>query len=451
MAGSIESTNAPHAWAGRRVTLMGLGRHGGGVGAARFLAQYGAVVTVSEQAPSEALAESIAALADVPIHRWRFGGHRQYDFAGAELVVVNPAVRPDHPMLRVAREAGAAITSEIEIFLAASPARAIAVTGSNGKSTTASMLRDILAASGRRAWLGGNIGGSLLGELDRIADDDWVVLELSSFQLTHLSARARWPELAVVTNCTPNHLDWHGTLAEYAAAKRRLVEHARLAFLDPHDAVSRDWASRAREATRWAWPLDRVGPLAIPGCHNRRNAALAAAAAEAIGVDRAAIRRTLAGFTGLDHRLQLVGEVAGRRFYDDSKATSPDATIAALAALDGPLWLLAGGVSKGVPLDELAQAIAGRAQGAALFGASRDELAECLLRRDPAFRAHRCETMSAALAWCRAQSRPGDSIVLSPACASFDQFRDFEARGAAFAALVRGLASRATESIAAHH
>jgi UDP-N-acetylmuramoylalanine--D-glutamate ligase len=423
---------------------MGLGRHGGGLGAAKYLARRGAILTISEQAAQDDLAEPLAELADVPIHAIHCGGHDERDFTDAQCVVVNPAVRPDHPCLQLARARRAQLTSEIELVLddlhGRAPAHTIGVTGSNGKSTTATLLRDILAAAGRRVWLGGNIGGSLLGELDRIGGDDWVVVELSSFQLAHLSRRARLPKIAVVTTCAPNHLDWHGSFEAYVAAKRRLVSAPETqAVLGAHDPVTRDWLRLRGGATRPGWPLDEIGPLALAGLHNRQNAALAAAAAEAAGVERPLIRQALAAFRGLEHRLQLVGRLAGRRFYDDSKATSPEATIAALAAIGGPLWLLAGGVSKGASFAELAGNLVRCARGAALFGAARGELAASLDAMSTGFNHAACETLAEALLWCWRRSRAGDAILLSPACASHDQFRDFQARGLAFREFVRDL------------
>lgn len=430
-------------WVARRVTLMGLGRHGGGTGAARFLAARGARLTISELAEPGALAESLDALSGLPIHALKFGGHDENDFTHAQCVVVNPAVRPDHPCLALARAAGAVITSEIELFLRNCPAHVIGVTGSNGKSTTATMLAEILAAAGRRTWLGGNIGTSLLGQLDAMRAADWVVLELSSFQLAHLSDDAPLPEIAVVTNCTPNHLDWHGGFSRYADAKRRLLRSSRtLGVLNPHDPVTSAWTVRAAGPIRAAWPLDVIPRLAIRGDHNRQNAAVAAAAAEAAGVEPSIIRERLPMFRGLEHRLQAVAEVASRRFYDDSKATAPQATICALAALDGPVWLLAGGDSKGANFDEWAESVVLGTRGAAVFGRSGEQLRASLLAARASYAVFRCESLADALDWCWRQSRPGDAILLSPACASYDQFRDFQARGAAFRQRVRSLAAR---------
>ena len=226
--------------AGRRVTVMGLGRHGGGVAASRYLAEQGATVTVTDLASESELAESVGELAGVPIARFHLNGHREEDFRDTDCVVVNPAVKPDNRLVQLARQAGARITSEMELFLEACRGHLIGVTGSNGKSTTAAMTAAILSASGRRTWLGGNIGRSLLADLPQIGPDDWAVVELSSFQLYWLSATVRMPEIAVVTNCTPNHLDWHPAWEHYVAAKQRLLlegkSEDRRAVLNPHDA-----------------------------------------------------------------------------------------------------------------------------------------------------------------------------------------------------------------------
>ncbi len=302
-----------------------------------------------------ALADSISALADVPIAHWTLGRHDESDFHSADAIVVNPAVRPDHPLVQLARSGGAEITSEIELFLERCPGRVIGVTGSNGKSSTATMLFAMFRAAGRPAWLGGNIGNSLLPSLGEIRPGDVVVLELSSFQLAHLSDRTRFPAAAVVTGCTPNHLDWHGTFAAYAAAKRRLVEQLPAggwAVLNPADRQLALWCVPLHAKRLAAWPLESVPEMSVAGDHQRTNASLAAALAEALDVERGAISAALAGFRPLAHRQQPAGSLAGRQFIDDSKSTTPEATLAALAACPGPAWVLVGGQDKQVSLGD---------------------------------------------------------------------------------------------------
>lgn len=431
---------------GRRVTIMGLGHFGGGVSAARWMARQGAEVTVTDLAKEEGLADSVTALAGEPIARLHLGGHREGDFREADLVVVNPAVRPGDRFLRIARDSGARLTSEIELFLEACPGRIIGVTGSNGKSTTAAMTAAILRADGRRAWLGGNFGGSLLERVEQIAADDWVVLELSSFQLWHLRNRVRMPEVAVVTNCSPNHLDWHRSYEDYKAAKQRILTGQRRsdrAVLNVSDAEVASWRHLVRGRRVALFPEAETPCLSVPGRHNRSNAVCAASAAMAVGCSREAICEALASFSALPQRLERFAVVDGRRFYNDSCSTTPDSTIAALRALEGPAWLLAGGSSKGLDYHELTATIARDACGAAFFGAVRRELYGQVIARAPGFPCAAMETMDEALWWCWQRSGPGESIVLSPGCASHDQYRNFEQRGTAFVELVRALANSA--------
>jgi UDP-N-acetylmuramoylalanine--D-glutamate ligase len=412
------------------------------VGAARFLAGRGARVTISDLADAEALADSLAQLEKLPLAGIKLGEHDPLDFQTAEFVVVNPAVRPEHPCLQLARANGAVLTSEIELLLNHCPGKVIGVTGSNGKSTTATMLAEILKLAGHRTWLGGNIGGSLLGDLPHMSSEDWVVLELSSFQLAHLGESARRCEIAVITNCSPNHLDWHGSHAAYVAAKQRVLTGkvaSPVVVLNGCDPQIASWAAPADGGVLESWPLERVPQLSVPGDHNRQNAACAGAAAEVAGIATKMICDALKNFRGLDHRLQLVAEIFGRRFYNDSKSTTPEATMAALAALDGRIWLLAGGISKGADFGKVAAAIVRRTHGAGLFGTAREALDASIRAHDAGFDTIVTEPLADALRWCWLRSEPGDSILLSPACASHDQFRDFAERGEIFVELVRAI------------
>jgi UDP-N-acetylmuramoylalanine--D-glutamate ligase len=425
-------------WNNRRVTVMGLGRHGGGVGVTRYLATRGASVTVSDVASADALAESLAQLADLPDIRFHLGGHHEDDFAQAEVVVINPAVQPGHRMLELARQSGAELTSEIEIFLRACPAPIIGVTGSSGKSTTAAMIAAILEQAKYRCWLGGNIGVSLLGNLPEIAPTDWVVLELSSFQLAHLNPGVSMPSIATITNCAPNHLDWHSSYDDYRAAKQRLIREQRpddLVVLNQEDAEVASWRSMA--TGNYHTPCDDadIPELRVIGAQNRQNARLAARVAQLVGVGRAAIDLALRAYRALPHRLEYVGERAGRRFWNDSKSTTPAATIAALSALAGPTWLLAGGISKGADFSQLAKVAARSARGIALFGRDRQQLFDALVHAG-CKNLHLTDDLRSAFDWCVAASQPGDNILLSPACASMDQFKDYIDRGRQFCSLV---------------
>lgn len=453
---------------------MGLGHFGGGVAAARWLAQQGAAVTISDSTDENALADSLPLLADVPIAAFHLDGHRKEDFLDADLVVVNPAVRPDSPWLHIALASGARLCTELELFIENCPGRLIGVTGSNGKSTTAAMIASIMNAAGRRTFLGGNIGGSLLDDLPTMTPDDWVVLEISSFQLWHFGSRtphaSREPSthgmcrihIAVVTGCSPNHLDWHPNFADYAAAKQRILlgqTPADVAVLNATDTEVASWLplvrgraipilggadiaaslSTSKNARSIVSPAD-LPPLSVPGEHNRLNGACAAAAALAAGCDRGDVLRGLETFRGLPQRLERLAIIDGREFYNDSTATTPESTIAALRSLVAPLWLLAGGKNKGFDFKPLAAEIVARARGAAFFGSVRQELLDLVTAADARFPCTVVETMPEALNWCWAHSKPGEAIVLSPACASTDQFRNFRDRGERFTAMVQTFA-----------
>jgi UDP-N-acetylmuramoylalanine--D-glutamate ligase len=477
---------------GCRATIMGLGHFGGGLAAARWLARQRAIVTVTDLADEDALADvlpllnvqgdipifdecrpaaapakigTVPLLADAPIANIHLGGHRKEDFEKADLVVVNPAVRPDSPWPAIARQSGARLVTELELFIENCPARIIGVTGSNGKSTTAAMIAEILRCAQDdkpKTFLGGNIGVSLLERLPEIGRDDWVVLEISSFQLWHFSPSARMPHVAVVTGCSPNHLDWHGGYADYKSAKQRMLlgqTPGDFAVLNTFDAETSSWSGMVRGRQIVLPELDvfthlsgskgdspifvghriaaipaKIGtiPLSVPGLHNRINAACAAAAALAVGCSWDDIRRGLGQFRGLPQRLEHVATIAGRRFYNDSAATTPESTIAALRSLDGPVWLLAGGKGKGANFEPLADEIVRRARGAAFFGATGEELRNKTAAKSPQFPCITMQTMQNALDWCWTRSGPGDAVLLSPGCASTDQFCNYEDRGRRF-------------------
>ena len=426
-----------------RATIWGLGHFGGGLSAARWLAEQGAIVTVTDQADAAMLADVLPLLVDVPIVALHLGGHRPEDFSNADLIVVNPAVRPDSPWLNVARQSGAKLRTELELFMERCPAKIVGVTGSNGKSTTSAMIAAILQAAGRKTFLGGNIGGSLLDQLPQISSDAWVVLEISSFQLWHFSSAARMPHVAVVTGCTPNHLNWHASFADYAAAKQRMLTGqtpSDCAVLNPFDAETATWAKLIRG--RQFQAAHELPELSLPGEHNRTNAALAAAAAaRAAGCTAEEIRRGLQSFRGLPQRRERIATIDGCEFFNDSAATTPESTIAAIRAMHAPVWLLAGGKNKGFDFGPMAAEIVARAAGAAFFGSVRYELlsraaAVRAVSAKPDFPCTAVETLREALDWCRSHARSGDAVVLSPGCASTDQFRNFRRRGECFSELV---------------
>jgi UDP-N-acetylmuramoylalanine--D-glutamate ligase len=453
---------------GKRVVVMGLGSFSGGVSAARFMANRGARVVVTDLAGPDKLAESIGALADTPVEAMHLGGHREEDFRQADVVVASPAVREDNQLLQIARAHGAWVTTEMNLFFQLCPAPIVGVTGSNGKSTTTALIYSMLQASGRPCWLGGNIGQSLLDRVDDIRISDFVILELSSFQLEDLDELRQSPHAAVVTTFTPNHLDRHPSLESYRLAKQTILRHQSrddLAILNADDIDVRGWPTRGltlfyglddhgRDGT--FFDRDRIvlrrdghesefmllNVLGLPGVHNQSNVAGAVCCAAALGADPVSIRRAVGSFRTLPHRLQLVAEIDGRRFYDDSIATTPESTLAALESLSEPIWLIAGGYDKGMDLTAVARRISERAQGVALIGQTAGTLRRLMSSATQtvcSIRVQECTCMDEAVAWCFSESRRGDVVLLSPACASFGMFLNFVDRANAFRQCVRRL------------
>ena len=465
-------------WRNKRVTVMGLGRFGGGVGVTRWLVEVGARVTVTDQAPEDKLAESLAQISDLDI-ALRLGGHNEQDFREADAVVVNPAVPESSPYLAAARDAGVELTTEINLFVERCPARIVGITGSIGKSTTTAMTGFVLneaakqpsdgATEGlpagadptspptsiRRVWVGGNIGRSLLENLEEIQSDDVVVLELSSFQLQRTLAVEWSPHVAVITNVSPNHLDWHGDFAAYQAAKLNIVRHQDrlrdIVVLGPTPEMQ-ELAGELRDARRtvWTYGLEGGVPFAdngthqsrwktlklnVPGRHNRENAAAALTVAQVMGIPADDAIAILGRFEALPHRLQRIAERAGVIYYDDSKSTTPEAAMTALGAIETPVLIILGGHDKGSDLRPLAASVARRAKFAACIGATGQTLAKAIAAAGG--RVEHCGELAAAVAACKKRARAGDVVLLSPGCASWDQFVDYRARGEMFAQLVR--------------
>ena len=427
---------------GRRVTVMGLGLFGGGVGVARFLCKAGARVVVTDQKSEHDLREAVADLQGFPAEL-HLGGHREEDFRDADLVIVNPAVPASSPWLAKAR----ALDTEMNLFWKLCPARTrVGITGSNGKTTTTTLVGEVLGLGPRRAWVGGNIGRSLLENLEEIRPDDLVVLELSSFQLENLGALKQSPQVAAVLNLTPNHLDRHGTFEAYAAAKRQIVEHqsgADAKILNANDALVRGFASPSRtllfsRETLAAEGLD-VSRRKLPGTFNLENMAAAALVArEAAGSWpgwKAACEQVFNSFPGVEHRLEFVAEKGGVKYYNDSKATDPEATVAALSTLEGPFVLILGGFDKKTPFDLLAREVAARpVRAVVLMGQTAPAIEAALRSQDRVPEILRAASMAEATA---VAARPGETVLLSPACASWDMYRNFTERGRAFKDLVK--------------
>lgn len=461
---------------GRRVLVMGLGRFGGGIGVCRWLIEQGADVTVTDLASADDLAESVAELRGLPV-TFRLGGHDAADLDRCELLVVSPAVdKQRSEFFQLAALRGVRWTTEMNLFVERCPARLIGVTGSVGKSTTTAMLGAILEhAAARPGWrhekvfVGGNIGRSLLSALASMRERDLVVLELSSFQLEDLAATGISPHVAVITNLRPNHLDRHGTMEAYAAAKRQLFAHQKrgdVAILPPAEALGGHAFPTGEGVKRLCFDLDSQGrprwqlvdgwsasvagrdlELIAPGRHNRLNAAAAAAAVESLGISLDHAAAALTEFRGLAHRLEYVATCHGVRYFNDSKATTPDAAVTALQSFDEQVVLLCGGYDKKLPYDELARAALPRCRAVVCFGAAGNVIAAAMRdaldgRSTPSLR--HAPSLAAAVTIARDCATAGDVVLLSPGCASYDEFKNYEFRGAEFRRLVTHVADTST-------
>ncbi|MFP4052919.1 MAG: UDP-N-acetylmuramoyl-L-alanine--D-glutamate ligase [Phycisphaerae bacterium] len=425
--------------AGRRVTVMGLGRFGGGVGVTRWLCGQGAKVTVSDAAAPESLAESAAKLdgCDVTL---RLGRHDESDVRDADLLVVNPAVPKDAELIVLAEKAGVPRTSEINLFLQRCPAPVVGITGSVGKSTTTAMAGLVLQQR-YRTHVGGNIGGSLLMELPDIAECDVVVLELSSFQLEDTPIVGISPPVALVTNLTPNHLDRHGSMDAYAAAKKnifRFQSDEDLVVLNRHCPVTSEWAADAPGRVKWFDREQEPFELAVPGGHNQANAQAAWAIGQEFGVSREETADALREFAGLPHRLQWVAEKDGVRYFNDSKCTTPNGAVVALEAFEpGSAVIILGGYDKGVSFGEMGRVAAERARAVVTIGQTGEAIASAVENAGggPVTRA---DSLPQAVSAAADLARPGGAVLLSPACASYDMFTNYQDRGEQFVQLVRG-------------
>ncbi len=456
--------SAPSAYAGQRVVILGLARQG--VALARHLAQAGARVVVSDLRTAEQLADSLAALSPLRIE-YALGGHPASLLDGADLLCLSGGVDAHGALAEEARRRGIRLSNDSQIFLEACPAvETIGLTGSAGKTTTTTLVgRMLQPAPGRRVWVGGNIGNPLISDLERMEADDLVVMELSSFQLEIMTRSVR---VGAVLNITPNHLDRHGTMEAYVAAKSNLVRHQPAGgvtvlglddpgarALAPLAAGRVAWFSGAAEVDegtflrgeslvwRWDGREQVVGALAdveLRGRHNLLNVLAACAVSGAVGATPEMMRQALAGFAGVEHRLEFVRARAGVRWYNDSIASAPERVMAALHSFDEPLVALLGGRDKDLPWGPLAELAVKRLKRAILFGEARGLIRRALEAAGaPAGLIVECGTLAEAVAAAARESAAGDVVLLSPGGTSFDAFKDFADRGEQFKQWVNAL------------
>lgn len=425
---------------GKRVTVLGLGRFGGGIGVSRWLVEHGAKVLVADEAPADSLAESIDKLAGLPID-FHLGALHEQDFTNTDLLVISPAIPPSHSMLAAARNAGVPVTLEIRLFIERCPATLVGVTGTKGKSTTTALLGKMLEQK-YRTFVGGNLGGSLLGELPNMCAADVVVLELSSYMLEHLTPMRWSPDVAVVTMIANDHLQWHGGVEKYIDAKRNLVRFQTkddFAVLSEENTLSASFAADT-QANIVKYAIEGRPPflLRISGRHNQLNAQAAFAAAQCLGVTREAAQLGIAGFTGLPHRMQVVHESAGITWVNDSIATIPEAAVAASQSFPrGKVIQIVGGYDKQLDWSAMCRELAAGCKAILTIGTIGAKLAEMLRASAPVARVWECGDLPSAVAAAKSLAEGGDVVLLSTGTASYDQFANFEQRGEAFADLAK--------------
>jgi len=431
----------------KKVVIMGLGRFGGGVDSALFAAGAGAEVLVTDLAKESELTDSLDAVKGVSVN-YRLGEHVDDDFTGADVLIVNPAVPSNNRYVQMAQQAGVLVTSQMEIFFQLCPAPIVGITGANGKSTTTSLTAHLLQAGDRKVWLGGNIGHQpLLAIVEEIAKDDIVVLEISNFQLEQLARIQAAPHIALITNLTANHLDRHGTFEEYCRVKEGIFKYQKgdaacpaVSIFNAEDSITRAWYQKylndsGRRCLVFSADdvLDEYVKLfPLPGRANRSNLAAAMTVVSCFDITPAAVTGAIATFKGLPNRCQFVAEINGVRWYDDSKATTPVSTMAALNGIDEPKILIAGGYDKKISFAELGTCIAKRAKACVLIGQTARQIAEAIRAQKTDCLVKYADSMEQAVELSGELSTKGDVVLMSPACASYDMFKNYIQRSEVF-------------------
>ena len=434
-----------------------------GIAAAQLLHSAGAVVTVNDMKPAEAFGEKLDALKGLPVS-FRLGEDGLEALKGQDILCISPGVPIDAPIVKAARAAGIAVTGELEMASTLAKGTLLAVTGTNGKTTTVSLLGAIFEAAGKVAHVCGNIGYPLSAAAIESKYDHVIIAEVSSFQLE--TTETFHPLSAAVLNVTEDHLNRHGTMEVYTGLKRHIFDAQGpedFAVLNGDDPACRKMAvkskalffSRLHEVEQGAFVRDgkiivRIGEtekavceaeeLRIPGPHNLENALAAAAMAFSRGVPAPVIRQAMRTFPGVEHRIEFTRELDGVRYINDSKGTNVDSTIKAVQSMKAPTAIILGGYDKHVSFDPLAEEIAKTPliENCVLIGVTAPQI-EAALKKTGYTAIHHAGSMREAIEACRALSKPGGNVLLSPACASFDMFEDYEQRGRIFKEIVNRL------------
>ncbi len=447
----------------KRVLVVGLGKSG--VASALFMKAHGAKVTVSDTKSGDELRNEIPVLLDHGI-TVETGGHGDRTFRGQDLIVVSPGVPVDAPPLVQARTLGESVIGEIELAAQYLPGPIVAITGSNGKTTTTTLVGEIMAAAGFPALVGGNIGTPAISLAERAKPETVIVLEISSFQLETIQTFR--PKVAVILNVTPDHLDRHHTFEVYVDAKARIFENQQasdFAVLNADDptcvamgARTRAqlfWFSRQKEVEHGAWVREgnivfrdgtgqrevvQVSEIPLKGAHNLENVLAAVCAGALMGCSPEKIRQAVCNFKAVEHRLEFVATIRGVDYYNDSKATNVDATIKALESFPANIHLILGGKDKGSDYAVLNDLLRQRVKRVYTIGAAAAKIeSQIVSSKNGGPELVHAETLENAIRKANSVAQPGDIVLLAPACASFDQFKSYEHRGKVFKEIVRSL------------
>lgn len=457
MPGPVELKN-------KRVLVVGLARTG--IATALFCAERGAAVTATDARGEAEVGDAVAKVRDAGV-KLELGAHNENTFVQQDLIIPSPGVPADAPLLQAARAKGVTIWSEIELAYRFGKGKLIGITGSNGKTTTTSLVEHILRSASFSTILAGNIGTPLISCVERMTHDTVTVVELSSFQLELIQSFRT--DISVFLNLTPDHLDRHHSLELYSKAKARIFENQGeedFAILNADDSGTTPlaptrphvyWFSRKQRAAQGAFVRGddivfrndgkeevvlKREEVPLPGAHNLENVLAAVAATRIAGASAKAVGEGVRSFAGVEHRLEFVNEINGVRYYNDSKATNVDATLKALDSFPGRILVILGGKDKGSDYTPLQTPLRERAILALLIGAAADKIASQI---DGAVAIERAGTLDRAVEIASQAARAGDVVLLAPACASFDQFEHYEHRGRVFKALVHELRQRANE------
>lgn len=456
-------------WTKENVLVIGAARQG--LALTRFLCAKKCAVTLNDSRTPEQLERAIGSLSNMDVELI-FGGHPFNLLEKKTMVCISGGVSPELPLVQEAIKRNIPISNDTQIFMEMVPCRTIGITGSAGKTTTTTLVGRIAragAAASQKIWIGGNIGTPLISYIDEMKPDDLVILELSSFQLELMD---NVPEIAAILNITPNHLDRHGTMEAYKATKRRILEFQKsndIAVLCRDDAGSMEslpFVKGSLITFGWNRPLDRIPGtflhddqvmfsdsseelvllnrenIALRGDHNLLNILAASAIAKAAGFERDAIQSGIRGFSGVDHRLEYVNTVNGAAWYNDSIATAPERTMAAIRSFREPLVLLIGGRDKKLPWEDLAELIKNRVDHVVVFGEAAPKILavlEIALKDTPEITVDRAVGLNEAVQMAYERAEPDDVVLLSPGGTSYDEFEDFEERGECYKTLVKNL------------